>query len=72
MEAESNSQHLKLSGMLQVSKTQAVTHELYYELRGDVDSKINVLLLHGGPGSGFSDTNTKLFTDMRCRVLFFD
>ena len=61
------------AGMLQVSKsTDSVTHDLYYELRGDFQSRINVLFLHGGPGSGFSESSRKLFNDLRCRVLFFD
>ena len=58
--------------MFQVSKTDSVTHQLYYELIGDVESRLNVLFLHGGPGSGFTETNKKLFNEMRCRVLFFD
>ena len=47
------------SGMLQVSKTEEVTHELYYELTGDMESQINVLFLHGGPGSGFNSARNQ-------------
>jgi len=46
-------------------------HELYYELYGNPKG-IPVIFLHGGPGSGFSDSDKAFFDKRRYHVLFFD
>lgn len=47
-------------------------HKLYTQLWGNNASKLTFVFLHGGPGSGCSDTHKQLFDPARHRVIFFD
>src|SRR6266498_4169240 len=46
-------------------------HELYYELYGNPKGK-PLVYLHGGPGSGFSDSDKRFFDPKVWNVLIFD
>ena len=47
------------------------THELYYELHGNPNGKLMVVL-HGGPGSCFKQKHTSMCNLEKYKVLFFD
>lgn len=47
-------------------------HELYVQEWGSPDSQTTFLFLHGGPGSGCSDSHKDFFDPTRDRVIFFD
>jgi proline iminopeptidase len=46
-------------------------HELYWEESGNLNG-IPALILHGGPGSGFSTSARRLFDPARYRIIAFD
>lgn len=46
-------------------------HELYYEVSGNPDGK-PVVFLHGGPGSGVSPAQRRVFDPERYRIVLFD
>lgn len=46
-------------------------HELYWEEAGNPDG-VPALILHGGPGSGFSDSMRRVFDPRRYRIIGFD
>ena len=46
-------------------------HELYWEEAGTRDG-VPALILHGGPGSGFSATARRFFDPARYRIIAFD
>lgn len=46
-------------------------HELYWEEAGNPDG-VPALVLHGGPGSGFSEAMRRVFDPARYRVIGFD
>jgi proline iminopeptidase len=46
-------------------------HELYWEESGNPDG-VPALILHGGPGSGFSTSARRLFDPARYRIIAFD
>lgn len=46
-------------------------HELYWEEAGDPEG-VPALILHGGPGSGFSATTRRFFDPDRYRIIGFD
>lgn len=46
-------------------------HQVYWELCGNPDGK-PAIFLHGGPGSGCSETHRRLFNPDRYNVLLFD
>lgn len=47
-------------------------HELYLHDWGNPKTKITILFLHGGPGSGVKDKHKQLFVPQKQRVIFFD
>lgn len=47
-------------------------HELFYEFCGAEGATKNAVFLHGGPGSGFTDSVKRFFAGAGYRVLFFD
>lgn len=47
-------------------------HELYVHEWGTATSATTFLFLHGGPGSGCSDSHKEFFAPTRDRVIFFD
>jgi proline iminopeptidase len=47
-------------------------HRLYVQLWGNKDAKDTILFLHGGPGSGCSDSHKTLFDPSTHKVIFFD
>lgn len=47
-------------------------HELYTQAWGNPKAKLTVVFLHGGPGSGCSDTSKAIFDPKKFRVIFFD
>ena len=46
-------------------------HELYWEEAGNPDG-VPVLVLHGGPGSGFSESSRRMFDPAKYRIIGFD
>ncbi len=48
------------------------SHQLYVQLWGNNRAKNTILYLHGGPGSGCSDSAKKLFDPKSQKVIFFD
>ena len=46
-------------------------HELYWEEAGSPEG-VPALILHGGPGSGFSDSARRLFDPAKYRIIGFD
>ena len=46
-------------------------HELYWEEAGNPDG-VPALILHGGPGSGFSESMRRVFDPARYRIIGFD
>ena len=46
-------------------------HELYWEEAGNPDG-VPALILHGGPGSGFSETMRRVFDPAKYRIIGFD
>ena len=46
-------------------------HELYWEEAGNPDG-VPALVLHGGPGSGFSESMRRVFDPRRYRIIGFD
>jgi proline iminopeptidase len=46
-------------------------HKIYYEDWGNPDG-FPIIHLHGGPGSGFSDSHKLMFDPLRHRVIFYD
>jgi proline iminopeptidase len=47
-------------------------HEIYIQDWGNKHAKTPVLFLHGGPGSGLSDSHKRHFNPLKHRVIFFD
>jgi len=48
------------------------SHTIYTQLWGSGKAKDTILFLHGGPGSGCSDSHKQMFNPQKQRVLFFD
>jgi proline iminopeptidase len=48
------------------------THQLYAQLWGNATAEQTIIFLHGGPGSGCSDSAKLLFNPDYHRVVFFD
>ncbi|MCW1907883.1 MAG: alpha/beta fold hydrolase [Candidatus Saccharibacteria bacterium] len=47
-------------------------HELYTQAWGNPNAKQTFIFLHGGPGSGCSDSSKTIFDPQKHRVIFFD
>lgn len=47
-------------------------HKLYVQDWGNKNAKLPILMLHGGPGSGFKDTYKERYDPKQQRVIFFD
>lgn len=47
-------------------------HQLYAQLWGSADAPQTIVFLHGGPGSGCTQSQKALFDGTKQRVLFFD
>jgi proline iminopeptidase len=47
-------------------------HQLYLQLWGNKDAKEFIVFLHGGPGSGVSDSYKGSFDPLKQKVIFFD
>ncbi len=47
-------------------------HRLYVQDWGNPDSKLPILVLHGGPGNGCDDSDKKKFDPLTQRVIFHD
>ena len=46
-------------------------HKVYFECFGNQKSQ-PILFIHGGPGSGFTESHKKLFNTARFNVIFYD
>lgn len=60
--------HTSSETMLNVGKG----HQLYVQDWGNMRAKTTFIFLHGGPGSGCSDSHKQLFDPEKNRVIFFD
>jgi proline iminopeptidase len=60
--------HVNASGWLEVGDG----HKVYWEDWGNAKAKTAVMHLHGGPGSGFSDSHKALYDPAQHRVIFHD